>query len=111
MKDTVTPLELRRWLEEGRALQVLDVRKKHDFDADPRLLPRARWKDPGQVAEWCTELSKTTPVVVYCVHGHAVSQGVVASLRSMGFDACLIEGGIEAWKEADGSLTTGSSGA
>ena len=100
---TVAPEELHSWLQAGRALQILDVRKKRDFDADPRMLPRARWKDPGQVAEWCKELPKTTPIVVYCVHGHAVSNGVVDHLRASGFDALLIEGGIEGWKEAGGS--------
>lgn len=109
-KSTVTPEQLLRWLREGRRLQLLDVRKQHDFDADPRLLPQARWQDPGQVAEWCAQLSKTTPIVVYCVHGHAVSNGVVDSLRARGFDACLIEGGIEAWKEAGGPTTEGRTG-
>ncbi len=107
-KPTVTPEQLLQWLREGRALQLLDVRKKHDFDADPRVLPQARWKDPERIAEWCPELSKTTPIVVYCVHGHAVSKGVVDYLRPRGFDACLIEGGIEAWKEAGGPATSGS---
>lgn len=108
---TVSPEALRGWLLAGRALQLLDVRKKHDLDADPRMLPGARWKDPGQVAEWCRELPKTSPIVVYCVHGHAVSNSVVDHLRAGGFDACLIEGGIEAWKEAGGPATEGGTGA
>jgi rhodanese-related sulfurtransferase len=49
-------------------------------------------------------------VVVYCVHGHEVSNGVVARLRDLGLEALLLEGGIEAWKASGGSVTAWSGG-
>jgi hypothetical protein len=38
------------------------------------------------------------------VHGHEVSQGAAAALSDLGFAARYLEGGIEAWTEAEGAL-------
>jgi thiosulfate sulfurtransferase len=102
MKHGVTLEELRHWLDAGRNLAILDVRKKADYDADTVMLQQAQWMDPERVVEWSTALAEGVPVVVYCVHGHAVSQGVANHLRASGFDVSLLEGGIEAWKEIGG---------
>ncbi len=102
MNRNIEPAELRQWLEQGRDTQILDVRKKADFDLDHKMLPGARWLDPAEVAEWSADLSGDATIVVYCVHGHAVSNAVVDHLRGRGLNACLIDGGIEAWKEAGG---------
>lgn len=102
MKRSVTPVELRQWLDAGRNLTIVDVRKKADYDADGVMLRQARWMDPERVVEWSTTLAEAVPVVVYCVHGHAVSQQVADQLRASGFDASPLEGGIEAWKEVGG---------
>jgi thiosulfate sulfurtransferase len=103
MNRTIEPAELSQWLQQGHDTEILDVRKKADFDLDPKMLPGARWREPAAVTEWGAELSGGAPIVVYCVHGHAVSNGVVDHLREQGLDACLIEGGIEAWKQAGGT--------
>ncbi len=102
MNRTIEPAELNRLLQQGHDIQILDVRTKADFDVDPKMLPAARWHDPTTVSEWSSVLLKNTKIVVYCVHGHAVSDGVVDHLREQGLDACLIEGGIEAWKKTGG---------
>jgi rhodanese-related sulfurtransferase len=102
MKHGATPEELRQWLDAGRNLTILDVRKKADYEADSAMLRQAQWMDPERVVEWSANLPEGVPVVVYCVHGHAVSQGVADHLRANGFDASLLEGGIEAWKEIGG---------
>jgi hypothetical protein len=39
-------------------------------------------------------------VVVYCRHGHEVSQDVTRSLRAAGIDASYLAGGIAGWTEA-----------
>lgn len=44
--------------------------------------------------------------MVYCVHGHQVSQGVVDRLQAEGLLACLIEGGIEGLKTAGGNVVS-----
>jgi rhodanese-related sulfurtransferase len=98
MDRTLAAERLRRWLQTGDSCQLLDVRRRVDFDADQAMLPRALWREPESVTEWYRDLQKTTPVVVYCVHGRAVGQGVADYLRAQGFEACYLEGGIEAWK-------------
>lgn len=102
MKRGVTPAELRQWLDAGRDLTILDVRKKTDYDADSVMLPQAQWRDPERVTEWQANLAEGVPVVVYCVHGHAVSQRVVDCLRAHGIDGCYLEGGIDEWKAIGG---------
>lgn len=103
MKRNVTQTELRQWFDAGRDLTILDVRKKADYDADGVMLPQAQWLDPERVADWSVTLTEGVPVVVYCVHGHAVSQGVVDYLRANGFEASKLEGGIEGWKDTGGT--------
>ena len=79
-------------------ITILDVRRRAAFAAEPRLIPGAVWKNPEQVADWAGGLNRNRSVVVYCVHGHEVSHGVVGHLRALGFEAVLLEGGIAAWR-------------
>ena len=54
---------------------VIDVRRDAAFDADDRMLiVGASGAIPSEVDEWRQELPPDRPVVVYCVHGHEVSQ-------------------------------------
>jgi superoxide dismutase, Fe-Mn family len=64
------------------------------------MLPGARWLDPADVGRWQATLPTDQPVLVYCVHGHAVSRGVLLQLRAAGIDARFLRGGIEAWQAA-----------
>ena len=47
-----------------------------------------------------SDLNKDTPIVVYCVHGHEVSQSAARTLRDLGFKAQYLEGGIATWMGA-----------
>jgi rhodanese-related sulfurtransferase len=111
MERTVTCAALSTLVADRVKIALLDVRRQPAFDADPRLIPGAVWQDPEQVGTWAGMLNRHQPVVVYCVHGHEVSRGVVDRLRGLGVDAALLEGGIEAWKAAGGSVTIVSGGA
>ena len=83
---------------------VIDVRKRAAFEADTTMLPTARWRDHTEVGSWMAELDPGEPVVVYCVHGHEVSQGAAADLRRHGYEVRVLSGGIEAWREAGAPL-------
>ena len=78
----------------------LDVRKPAAFAAATHRLPGARWQDPGQIEQWLVDLPAGAAVLVYCVHGHEVSQGAAARLRAAGFDARYLVGGFDAWAAA-----------
>ena len=78
---------------------VLDVRRKEVYDASNEMIEGAIWKDPAQVEQWSAEMPSEQRIIVYCVHGHQISNRVLDRLHAEGFaNARLIEGGIEALK-------------
>lgn len=98
MKDTISPAELEQLLDEGADIKVLDVRRAEHRTDVAHPIPGAQWKDPARIAEWCTELDDVGEIIVFCVHGHNVSQGARDYLRKRGLRARIVEGGIEAWQ-------------
>lgn len=80
------------------------MRRAVDRDASTEQIPGARWHDPAQVAAWAGRLPKDKKIVLYCVRGGSVSNGVVDVLRAAGLDAGFIEGGIDVWKTAGGDI-------
>jgi thiosulfate sulfurtransferase len=110
LERTLTCAALSALVAGRKSITVLDVRRRPAFEADPRLIPGAVWKDPEQVGNWAAGLNRERPIVVYCVHGHEVSHGAVDRLRALGFPAALLEGGIEAWKASGGPVTDSSGG-
>lgn len=82
---------------------ILDVRRAVDRDASTEQLAGANWKDPEQLAQWADTLPKDRDIVLYCVRGGSVSNGVVDALQARGLKARFIEGGIEGWKAAGGT--------
>ncbi len=80
----------------GTAL-LLDVRRAAAFAAADTMLPGASWHDPADIATWISTLPRDREIVVYCVHGHEVSQGAARRLCVEGFRARYLGGGIEAW--------------
>lgn len=103
MNPNLSPDELKKLLDSKR-VTLLDVRRKADYEAEPNLIPGATWRDPEQVENWAQQLPKDRSVVVYCVKGGAVSQSVTATLTGKQINACYVEGGLKAWKEAGGEL-------
>lgn len=62
-------------------------------------------RDPDAVSTWVEALPSASSVVVYCVHGHEVSQAVARALREKKIDARYLEGGLEeGWKANGGAL-------
>ena len=79
---------------------IFDVRKAPAFDAASRVIAGAIRLLPDRVSDAVPRLAPDRSVVVYCVHGHEVSQGAARALRESGVDACYLEGGIAAWEQA-----------
>jgi rhodanese-related sulfurtransferase len=92
-------------MEEGRPMTLLDVRRQADYERDPEVIPRAVKQDPEQVEQWSRDLPEGQEVVIYCVRGGSVSNAVLDQLLARNIRARFIEGGIEAWKEAGGTVT------
>lgn len=103
---SVSAASLRQSLASGRPPLVIDVRKGPTFLGAPDLIRGALRRDPLRVADWAKTLPREADVIVYCVHGHEVSQGTAKALG-----AEYLEGGIEAWRAAGGELVAKPRGA
>jgi len=95
----ISAASLRQSLASDRPPLVIDVRKKPTFLDAPDLIRGALRRDPLHAAEWGKSFPAEANVVVYCVHGHEVSQNAAKSLG-----AKYLEGGIEAWRASGGEL-------
>ena len=94
--------ELKSRLAGDDAPLLVDVRKQPAYDADDVVIPGALRGKPEALADWSSALPDDADIVVYCVHGHEVSQGAAQALRDRGFTARFLEGGIEGWRDAGG---------
>lgn len=83
---------------------VLDVRRESDLAASTEQLAHAHWKNPEQINVWADQLPRDKEIILYCVRGGGVSSAVVDSLQAKGLKASFIEGGIEGWKAAGGTV-------
>jgi len=87
-------------LDEAAHALLIDVRRAAAFDKASTMVAGARWCDPATVADWVGTLPADREIVVYCVHGHEVSQAAALRLRAAGLNARYLLGGFEAWQEA-----------
>lgn len=81
-------------------LTLLDVRLFEDYEANPTLIPGARYMDPENIETWSSAVPSGSKVVVYCVKGQWVSQKAANYLTEKGIETYSLEGGIEAWQGA-----------
>jgi rhodanese-related sulfurtransferase len=106
MDASIEAASLRQSLRSSAPPLVIDVRRNERFRESPYLITAALRRDPAQVAEWAKALPRAASVVVYCVHGHEVSQNVAKALG-----ARYLEGGIEHWRDEGGETTAKAAGA
>jgi rhodanese-related sulfurtransferase len=83
---------------------VVDVRRAAAFEGDPNVIPGALRRLPDTIETCGRELDAWRTVVVYCVHGHEVSQQAARALAAQGLDARFLEGGVAAWKDQGGRV-------
>lgn len=100
----ISPEELSELVGTPKAPIIVDVRRRSAYEADLRILPTAKWRDHREVETWCPTGTSGHGMVVYCQHGHAVSQSAGARLRARGVAARVLAGGIEGWRAAGGLI-------
>jgi Fe-Mn family superoxide dismutase len=54
-------------LKSGTPVQVIDTRPKHYTTKAQDIMEGAVWRDPERLDDWIGTLSKTEPVVTFCV--------------------------------------------
>lgn len=90
----ISPRELAARMGAPGAPMLLDVRRHARFADSPHLLATAHWCAPEGVASLAID-GPPREVVVYCVHGHEVSQQAAATLRQAGWNARFLAGGFD----------------
>jgi rhodanese-related sulfurtransferase len=98
---SISPADLARRVGSADCPPIVDVRREEAFRQSDIMLPAARWRDHRLAREWAGEFAGQAPVV-YCAHGHNVSEMAAALLRSGGVPARIVAGGVEAYVAAGG---------
>jgi len=103
--DAIQYSELKAALGSKSAPLIIDVRRRLAFSSAREMIAGAMRRDPEQIASWASSLPPAARVVVYCVHGHEVSQTAARALNERGIATRYLEGGIEeGWKAHGGNL-------
>ncbi len=105
MDASLSQQELKSQLAGAQPPLVIDVRRAPAYRSATDMIAGALRRDPATVADWSRTLPRARDVVVYCVHGHEVSQNAAQALREAGFNAHFLDGGIEeGWKSNGGAV-------
>ena len=105
MDASISAADLKKSIGSDAPPLVIDVRRAERFRESSYLVKGALRRDPEKVAEWKKTLPRAASLVVYCVHGHEVSQNVAKALG-----ARFLEGGIEHWREEGGETAEKAKG-
>jgi len=97
----VTVAELQSELAGAQPPLLLDVREPYEWNQV--RIPRALHIPMNSVPSCLAELSKETPIVVFCAHGSR-SYGVAHYLLENGYTARNLKGGITLWHQQGGAV-------
>jgi Fe-Mn family superoxide dismutase len=100
----IEPAAVKAMIDAGQKVQFIDARPKHYVSRTQDIIDGATWRDPERVKEWAGELSKSEPVVVFCVYGFHIGCQTAVALREQGFDASYMKGGHFAWRAMGGPV-------
>jgi len=92
--DAMSVTELKAWRDKGEKHMLLDVREPSELEICE--IEGSTRIPMGQVLDHLSALPKDQPIVVHCKMGGRSGQ-VAAKLRSLGYDARNLTGGILAW--------------
>ena len=102
MPRRISSPELINLIGTARCPDIIDVRRKAVFDDQPTRIAGALWRDHMTIED---NLPRTDRhIVVYCAHGHNVSEIAAARLAQAGIDVLVLDGGIEAFEAAGGQI-------
>ena len=93
----ITPAQAFRLIGTPEAPVIIDVRTEEDVAALPRMIPTARHVPHTAIA---TLTDPPGRAIVVCTKGKKLSEGAAAWLRTMGWQAEVLEGGTLAWEAA-----------
>ena len=103
--STITPAELRDWLDSDKPIELIDVREPAEYEIvkipGSRLVPKGEILSGAALAG----LPQDRQIVLYCKSG-VRSAEALAALKAAGFkDAVHVQGGVVSWiRQVDPSL-------
>jgi sulfur-carrier protein adenylyltransferase/sulfurtransferase len=103
--STITPAELRDWIDSGKSIDLVDVREPAEWEIvripGARLVPKGEILDGSALAG----LPQDKQIVLYCKSG-VRSAEALAAVKAAGFkDAVHVQSGVVGWvKQVDPSL-------
>jgi len=101
-KARITPIELKRRLEAGDHLRIIDLRTALDLETTSYGIPGARWMPPEALEAPHQLIPKDSEVVFYCTEPReATSARMALLLDSHGYKHVHpLSGGLEGWRQA-----------
>jgi rhodanese-related sulfurtransferase len=102
LKARTAPLELKRRLEAGDHLVIVDLRTPLDIEAMSYKIPGARWMSPEALDDPHHVIEKNSEVVFYCAEPReATSARMALLLDHHGYrNVHPLSGGLEGWRQA-----------
>lgn len=102
--EEITATELKKRLDNGDDIQIIDVREEHEYKI--ARIPNTKLIPLGQVVGRMNEIDPSRETVMHC-KGGARSARAIEALTKAGFTGKLVnlKGGIMAWSnEVDPSV-------
>ena len=93
---SLTPQELKKWMDEGKKIELFDVRSA-DEQKQAQLEGARLLDDAGE--KYLTALDKKTTLVFQCHHGMRSRSAAERFLRQGFTNVYNLEGGIDAWSQ------------
>jgi membrane protein DedA with SNARE-associated domain/rhodanese-related sulfurtransferase len=105
-KARITPIELKRRLEAGDDLVIVDLRTALDIETTSCGIPGARWIPPERLDDPHQVIAKDSDVVFYCAEPReATSARMALLLDSHGYKHVHpLSGGLDGWRQAGFSV-------
>jgi membrane protein DedA with SNARE-associated domain/rhodanese-related sulfurtransferase len=99
--DRITAEELKKKIDAGEEVVIVDLRGSLDFEAEPEMIPGAVHLDAADLEEVSDELAKAPEVVLYCNCPNEVTSARMALLlRRKGVKKIRpLQNGLTGWRD------------
>lgn len=102
MPHRIRAESLLQLLGSHRFPHFIDVRRQEAAREAGFRAAGSVWRHHMRTAEWLPAMTPDHQIVVYCAHGHNVSEIAAAELGARGANVAILEGGFDAWRGAGG---------
>lgn len=98
--DRLEPYDLKRMMDNGQPLFIVDLRHPLDYLPDPRTLPGALSLTPDKLVEQSERIPRDQEIVLFCTcPSEATAARMALTLKKMGiYRVRPLRGGYDEWK-------------